>query len=248
MPEQVSPYDSGYRLEPRPRVIDGIVGEENPRPAEADDYGRVDFDNEFGETVLTVRVQRTEQGYIVRVDEQSDVQLTIETSTQRQIRETAMQELDQALRPLAATEEVELWDADPESFGEGHFVLYSRRETFPRDLQPGEIRAHSFAITELYDGTDESDPDRVPNRWEWEKKTLVADDAGDTQIVVEAEGVIEPAEVGVLIGYATVWAKQRTAEAENAARVAAMGRALSLQRPSSSGPYDPLQPPKGPQM
>lgn len=248
MPEQVSPYDSGYRLEPRVHVNAGIVGEENPRPAEADDYGRVDFDNEFSETVLTVRVQRTEQGYIVRVEEHQDVELTIETSTQRQIRETAMQELDQALRPLAATEAVEFRDGEPDAFDPGHFILTPRTEPYGSDLHPGEVRAHSFVITELYDGTDESDPDRVPNRWEWEKQTLVADYAGKPQTVVEAEGVIEPAEVGVLIEYATVWAKQRTAEAENAARVAAMNQALALQRSSSPGPMDPLQYPKGPQM
>lgn len=248
MPEQVSPYDSGYRLEPRVHVTGGIVGEENPRPAEADDYGRVDFDNEFSETVLTVRVQRTEHGYIVRVDEHQDVELTIETSTQRQIRETAMQELDQALRPLAATEAVEFRDGEPDAFDPGHFILTRRSEPYGSALRPDEVRAHSFVITELYDGTDESDPDRVPNRWEWEKMTLVADDAGDAQIVVEAEGVIEPAEVGVLIGYATEWAKQRTAEAENAARVAAMEQAMSPHATSAMSRPGPTMSPGGPQM
>ncbi|WP_336653543.1 MULTISPECIES: hypothetical protein [unclassified Leucobacter] len=248
MPEQVSPYDSGYRLEPRVHVNAGIVGEENPRPAEADDYGRVDFNNEFSETVLTVRVQRTEQGYIVRVDEHQDVALTIETSTQRQLRETAMQELDQALRPLAATEAVAFSDGEPDAFDPGHFILTPEREPYGSALQPDEIRAHSFVITELYDGTDESDPDRVPNRWEWEKKTLVAGYAGKPEIVVEAEGVIEPAEVDVLIGYATVWAKQRTAEAENAARVEATRRALSQQATSSMSRPGPTMSPGGPQM
>lgn len=248
MPEQVSPYDDGYRLEPRVRVNDGIVGEENPRPAVADDYGRVDFDNEFSETVLTVRVQRTEQGYIVRVDEHQDVPLTIETSTQRQIRETAMQELDQALRTIAATEVVDFSDGEPDAFDPGHFILAPEREPHSSDLRPDEVRAHSFVITELYDGTDESDPDRVPNRWEWEKMTLVADDAGKPQLVVEAEGVIEPAEVDVLIGYATEWAKQRTAEAENAARVAAMEEAMSPHATSAMSRPGPPMSLGGPQM
>lgn len=158
MPVEMNPYDDGYRLKPKAWVNDGIAGEEDPRPATADDYGRVDFDNDAGETVVTVWIQKTEAGYIVRVEEQQDVELAIETGSDRQLRESAMMKLDADLRVATVDhdEYLTLSEHDPETFGAAHYVIES------------DDRLHRFSITENYVGTDWSDDDRVPNSWTYE--------------------------------------------------------------------------------
>lgn len=63
-----TPYDRGTRLEPHPWVANGITGSELPRPAEDDDYGRVDFDTDEGATIATLHIERTEQGrYVLHI-------------------------------------------------------------------------------------------------------------------------------------------------------------------------------------
>jgi len=57
MTRELTPYDTGSRLEPKPWVDPktGLAGEESPRPAEEADYGLVDFDDPNGPvTVATV--------------------------------------------------------------------------------------------------------------------------------------------------------------------------------------------------
>ena len=55
--EELTPYDTGERLEPAIWEPEPLIGNE---PHE--DFGKVDFDNEEGRTVLTVWVERTELG------------------------------------------------------------------------------------------------------------------------------------------------------------------------------------------
>ncbi|MFC5931527.1 hypothetical protein D6T64_04135 [Cryobacterium melibiosiphilum] len=51
---ELTPCDTGARFEPKTWVdAEGVSGEETRRPATADDYGRVDFD-EFDTTAATV--------------------------------------------------------------------------------------------------------------------------------------------------------------------------------------------------
>lgn len=63
-----TPYDTGARMEPRTWVdAEGIAGEENRRPATADDYGRVDFE-EFDLTAATVWMEPDGLGgYVLHV-------------------------------------------------------------------------------------------------------------------------------------------------------------------------------------
>lgn len=68
-----TPYDTGVRLEPKPWVnAEGIAGEEEPRPAVADDYGRVDFDD-ADLTAATVWIEPgVAGGYLLQVDAHVD--------------------------------------------------------------------------------------------------------------------------------------------------------------------------------
>ena len=72
-----TPYDLGTRLEPLVWVRDGITGQENPRPSEQDDYGRVDFDDEEGGTIATVHIesdpQAAEHVYVMKIDANAPV-------------------------------------------------------------------------------------------------------------------------------------------------------------------------------
>ncbi|GAA1621868.1 hypothetical protein GCM10009805_14730 [Leucobacter chromiireducens subsp. solipictus] len=162
MPETRNPYDTGDRLDPHPWVKGDVASPHGlPRQATGDDYGRVDFDNDEGATVLTAWVQKTAAGYILRVDEHQDVELTIETSSDRQIREAAMQRLDAGLRVIAAEHAGAVFftaDGEPESFGAGNYVF--------TPLADGNGKR--FVIDEQFVGTDSSDDDRVPNSWTWE--------------------------------------------------------------------------------
>lgn len=75
MTEQ-TPYDTGTRLEPVPWVTrigdEFITGTESLRPAEPDDFGRVDFDDEEGVTMMCIHVRFTAGEYVVVIDEISD--------------------------------------------------------------------------------------------------------------------------------------------------------------------------------
>ncbi|MEO3931398.1 hypothetical protein WMO79_01105 [Micrococcaceae bacterium Sec7.4] len=59
MSQTLTPYDTGDRLEPKPWHVQP---RNLPREDEADRYGKVDFENDAGETVLTARVERAADG------------------------------------------------------------------------------------------------------------------------------------------------------------------------------------------
>lgn len=186
MPENVNAYDSGERLEPK------------PWPTGADDYGKVDFTDEFGETVFTGWMQKTEAGYILRVDEHQDVELAFETSSQRHTREAAMMQLDQALRTITARHDNAVWsyDGDPDAFAPGHFVIENN------------AGGHRFAITEQCIGTGSSDIDRVPNSWEVDVSRRSQAGSWET----EEARKYEPADIGELIELAADWVNARARE------------------------------------
>ncbi len=77
----LTPYDTGDRLEPKPWHVQPL---NLPDADEAARYGRVDFDNDSGETVLTAWVERNEdrKGYTLHTDVQGEetptVKLTVE--------------------------------------------------------------------------------------------------------------------------------------------------------------------------
>lgn len=196
MAESPNPYDSGYRLEPRVWVQNGVTGQEDPRPSIPDDYGRVDFEDDEGNAAFTAWIQKTEAGYILRVDEHQNVELAVETSSQRHAREAAMMQLDSALQVVAASypEAIALSEQDPDTFGAGHYV-YENSELNQR-----------LVITEQYAGTDSSDPDRIPNGWKWEAGK-VTDSDGVIGWTVTDKGEVAAEKVEQLIDEVKGWAQ-----------------------------------------
>lgn len=193
-----TPYDTGQRLEPKLWVKDGIAGSENPRPAQPDDYGRIDFEDDGGSTVFTAWMQKTHDGYILRIDEFSDVELTIETSSDRQAREVAMQRIDQGLREIALSRPIAVVyhdDGDISAFDHGNYQLLSERDD-----------RNGFYVTEEYVGTDPyEDVDAVPNSWLYHVES-VQREAGKLDCIVRtSEGRVTEDTLPELFEAVTQW-------------------------------------------
>ncbi|WP_336662587.1 hypothetical protein [Leucobacter sp. USHLN154] len=216
MPENVNAFDSGYRLEPKPWSTGA--------GAASDDYGKVDFTDEFGDTVFTGWVQKTESGYILRVDEHQDVELGFETSSQRQTREAAMMLLDQSLRVITARHEsaVSMHEDDPDTFGAGHYVI---------ENTAGD---QCLALTEQYVGTDSSDPDRVPNSWKIDRYTRAHRDA---RWELRGTRTYDVDEVEALIEFMADWVNHRAREQSTHDALRAPAQASQHQQQAqSAGP------------
>lgn len=186
MPQPITPYDSGYRLEPHLWPTAGAEA--------ADGYGRVDFENENGETVFTLYAQKTETGYIIRADDHLDVSLAFETRSDREARRAAMTHLDQELSAIGRAQPEGIHfanDWDPDAFAPGHYVFAS-----------GE---YQLAITEQYVGTDSSDEDRVPNSWEYIAARLTLDGWHNSRV-----DVFDPNQIHDLIDAVKTWCQNRT--------------------------------------
>lgn len=56
-PTALTPYDTGERLEPKPWSLD-----------EREDYGKVDFDDDCSETVVTLHVESASSGHVLKLD------------------------------------------------------------------------------------------------------------------------------------------------------------------------------------
>ncbi|MFT4284292.1 MAG: hypothetical protein QM598_05600 [Protaetiibacter sp.] len=76
---ELTPYDTGARLEPRTWVEDvggsWVTGSERLRDAFPDDFGRVDFDDDEGATIATIYVERgpgSTPSYRVHVEAHAD--------------------------------------------------------------------------------------------------------------------------------------------------------------------------------
>ena len=79
--QQLTPYETGARLEPHPWVR-GTAAPLMPPDlgsdlVSVDDFGRVDFDDESGRTVVTICVERGAAGYVVHLSDLVDDSLAI---------------------------------------------------------------------------------------------------------------------------------------------------------------------------
>lgn len=70
MSQTLTPYDTGDRLEPHPWVRGEVASPGGlPWRVEVGDFGRVDFDDDEGRTVLTLYVERSVTGgYALHVE------------------------------------------------------------------------------------------------------------------------------------------------------------------------------------
>ncbi|RLP68784.1 hypothetical protein D9V30_09510 [Mycetocola reblochoni] len=85
---------------------------------------------------------------------------------------------------------------DPETFGAGHFVLYSLHGSSPR-----------FAIEEQYPpGVGWADEDRVPVSWTWASEARVPQSDGTWPWVTLAEGEVVSADYERLLHITGGWA------------------------------------------
>lgn len=119
-----------------------------------------------------------------------------------------MMALDDGLREVGRRfgKHVFLADADPVTFGAGHYVFTPMAGSSPR-----------LAITEQYTGTDWSDDERVPTSWTWESQACLADPRGRYPWVTFAEGEIASAGYERLIVIAEGWARAISELAEREA-------------------------------
>lgn len=112
----------------------------------------------------------------------------------------AMLTLDDGLRRIARRygENVSLRDEDPEAFGAGHYVFYPAGHTRSR-----------FAIEEHYaEGTNWSDPERLPASWLWraERITRLAD--GTHTWALEQHGETFPEDLSDLLVRVERWVRK----------------------------------------
>lgn len=77
--QRLTPYDTGARLEPRlwPVATLRQTGIRRETGDPESHYGKVDFDNDFGETVFTAWVEQTPGGYTLVVDQYGPQVLSI---------------------------------------------------------------------------------------------------------------------------------------------------------------------------
>lgn len=74
----LTPYDTGARLQPvpwnvQPRNLNKGIGEE-------DRYGRVDFDNDEGATLVRTYVEKTDAGYVLHIAKSEQVTIEVESN------------------------------------------------------------------------------------------------------------------------------------------------------------------------
>lgn len=75
---ELNPYDTGERLEPHVWVNGEVVSPGGlPRRTTEDDYGRVDFDADDGTTILTLYIERADNGYTLNINHHGDDYLRV---------------------------------------------------------------------------------------------------------------------------------------------------------------------------
>ena len=211
---ELSPYDTGARLEPHVWVRDDTASPGGlPRRATESDYGRVDFDADDGTTILTLSIERAANGYQLHIDSHSDDYLHVVGANEPpklygpsaeldvEYRTRQMMLLDAALTEIGNTYREYIFyngEGDTTAFSPGHFVFY-----------PFDTNDHVwFAIEELYeDGAHWKDEERIPIGWAWHESGPVRLPDGTTRGQRVAEGTTLPSDIDNLADRARSWAR-----------------------------------------
>lgn len=201
MNQTPSPYDHGTRLEPKPWVKDGITGNDEPRPASADDYGRVDFDNDAGVTEFTVWAVPTEDGIMIRVNSVSETPITLETEPERLIRMAHVTKLHDRLEALGMEAHDYLtWndEGDPATFTPGHYELAS--------FDP---EGDQFYVELTYTGTNPyEDQGTVPTGVTWHTRFREYDSHGSSRVLSSPHYSVPIGEADTVVTAARQWATE----------------------------------------
>lgn len=212
---ELTPYDTGERLEPHVWVTNGIVVPGGrPRFAEESEFGRVDFDADDGTTILTLHVQRADNGYRMVIDQHSEEYVHVVGQNEppmltdpalaqdAEYRTRQMMLLDAGLAYIGKTYGEDIFyadDGDPTAFSLGNYTFQ------PLMVNDGTV----FAIEEAYErGTDWADDERVPIGWTWLQKDLVRLPDGTQRAEITAEGSTIPSDIDSLIDRARTWVEQ----------------------------------------
>lgn len=213
---KLTPYDTGARLEPHVWVHGQTTSPEGrARPAEEDDFGRVDFDLDDGTSLATVYLMPTDTGYEMHIHQHGEDYLAVFGANEPppravmagarldpEYRSRQMMLLSEGLDAVGKEYSDSLWYHNEGellfSFDPGHYVFL-----------PYEKDGSHFAIEERFErGTDWEDEDRVPIGWTWVDYQMVPQPDGTTTAELVAEGATTPADIDRLVDRARIWAQQ----------------------------------------
>lgn len=220
MVRNLTPYDRGERLEPHVWVHEGgVTGKEFRRPSVPGDYGRVDFDDDAGLTILNLYIERVDNGYQMQVEQLGDDYVHVTGANEPPVlrgpsaeldpeyRARQMMLLDAGLQEIASAfgEHVVYTDeGDPFAFHPGNFYFY------PAAGKDGTC----FAIEEEFAlGSDWADEERVPIGWSWREYGLIRLPDGTEIPDCVAEGATIPSDIDSLLTRARAWAQTVSANA-----------------------------------
>mgnify|MGYP001606863868 CR=1 FL=1 len=162
--ENQTPYDMGSVLEPKPWVPP--VSPDRP----SEDYGKVDFENEAGETVLTVQLKKVGDGYLAIVDNHHEVPLILEDAADRAARLEAVAQLGKDLEQLTNELAPDAWyseEGEPDAFATGHIVI-DAPESLRRERRDFGVTFHMYGE----DALTMDDRDDVPHSWSYRSREL----------------------------------------------------------------------------
>lgn len=211
--DELTPYDTGARLEPRVWVHENVTSPNGEaRPAEPGDYGRVDFDNDEGATVASLYIEAIEHGYAVRIHQQPEDYLSVSGATEPpqlqrgDPRPDAEYRIQQGLHLMQRLQDVGdefsehvffTFEGDPNAFDPGHMFF------LPADGKDGSC----FAVEERYaDPMGWASEQPEPVCWDWYDYGPARTPEGGTVMRLQAQGTTIPSDIDQLVDRARGWA------------------------------------------
>lgn len=208
---ELNPYDTGERLEPHVWVNGEVASPGGlPRRTTEDDYGRVDFDADDGTTILTLYIERADNGYTLNIDHHGDDYLRVTGANRAPVlpgpqeapdpeyRRRKMLLLDAAIEQLGTEfrDHLSVSRNEIATFTPGYYVVL-----------PTQWIGGWFTIEEMHaKDSDWSDPERVPIGWSWRETGRITLPDGHWIPETIAQGTTIPSDIEQLIGRLWTWA------------------------------------------
>lgn len=147
--DNVTPYDTGARLEPMVWVTPGR------RPAEHDDerYGKVDLDNDGGTTIATVHAERVDGTYVLVVySHETDSTARINLHADLDIYDVSHR---------GTGEGVEFQGVTPRGFGYSEFATFDRSNAVVLEVQESSLATQRMLWIGTHGGRIHANEGRV---------------------------------------------------------------------------------------